>query len=311
MATSPSHTVGQSEVMSVVEHLHRMGGAASRKALTRVASRTELEAALAAGDIVRIARGRYALAESDRSAQLIAVLGAALGRTSAAVHHGWAVKTMPSKPHLVVPRWRSIDPQVRSEAYIHPVRELHVCDDGLATDIETTLRDCLRHLPFDEALSVADSALRSRVPRSLLRRIGESASGPGAPRIRRVAAGASALAANPFESALRAIALDVPGLNVEPQVTIREPGLCVRPDLVDKRLRLVLEADSFEWHGGRSALARDARRYNLLVINGWIVLRFAWEDVMHDQAYVKETLNGAVSVAELLNQARPAGSSAA
>ena len=63
---------------------------------------------------------------------------------------------------------------------------------------------------------------------------------------------------------------------------IREPGLVARPDLVDDGLRIVLEADSFEWHGGRASLARDARRYNLLVVNGWVVLRFAWEQVMHE-----------------------------
>ena len=45
--------------------------------------------------------------------------------------------------------------------------------------------------------------------------------------------------------------------------------------LVDRELRVVLEADSFAWHGGRQALARVARRYNRLVVDGWAVLRFA------------------------------------
>jgi very-short-patch-repair endonuclease len=60
-------------------------------------------------------------------------------------------------------------------------------------------------------------------------------------------------------------------------------GLHARPDLVDEDLRLVLEADSFEWHGDRVALRDDARRYDLMVVNGWRVLRFAWEDVMFDR----------------------------
>jgi len=297
--------------VSLVEHLERLGGVASRKALVQLTSRAELETALGSGDMVRISRGRYALPITDDTTRLAGAVGGVLGRTSAAIHHGWAVKTVPSKPDLVVPRWRSVDPRVRREANVHPVRVLEVSEDGVATDLESTLRDCLRHLPFDEALAVADSALRAGVARSLLRRIGDSASGPGAPRIRRVTQEASGLAANPFESVLRAIALEVPGLGVEPQVTIREPGLVARPDLVDVRLRIVLEADSFEWHGGRSALARDARRYNLLVVNGWIVLRFAWEDVMHDLDYVREVLVGAVLLAELLDKVRPAASTAA
>ena len=58
---------------------------------------------------------------------------------------------------------------------------------------------------------------------------------------------------------------------------------------------MILEADSFEWHGDRAALRRDARRYNLLVVDGWIVLRFAWEDVMFDPAYVREVLVAVVA----------------
>ena len=52
----------------------------------------------------------------------------------------------------------------------------------------------------------------------------------------------------------------------------------------------MVEADSFEWHGDRAALRRDARRYDLLVADGWTVLRFAYEDVMHDQAWVRSVL---------------------
>ena len=160
----------------------------------------------------------------------------------------------------------------------------HVAD-GVTTP-EVTLAHCLRRLQFDEALAIADSALRAGVPRSLLLRVAEEALGPGSPQMRRVAHCASAEAADPFESALRAIALDVPGLDVQPQVTIREPDIVARPDLVDVRPRIILEADSFEWHGGRAQLSADARRYDLLVINGWLVLRFSYEHVMTQPEFV-------------------------
>jgi len=113
--------------------------------------------------------------------------------------------------------------------------------------------------------------------------------------MRRVAALASADKANPFESGLHAIAATVPGLTVRPQVAIRDPHFLGRPDLVDQRLQIVLEADSFEWHGGRSALSRDARRYDELVVRGWLVLRFAWEHVMDEQAWVRSILVAAVA----------------
>jgi very-short-patch-repair endonuclease len=56
----------------------------------------------------------------------------------------------------------------------------------------------------------------------------------------------------------------------------------------------VVEADSFEWHGGRRDLARDARRYNAFATHGWLVLRFAWEDVMIRADEVRATLTAAV-----------------
>jgi very-short-patch-repair endonuclease len=72
----------------------------------------------------------------------------------------------------------------------------------------------------------------------------------------------------------------------------RRPG----PYLVDRVLRIALEADSFEWRGDPAALKRDARRYNLLVVDGWIVLRFAWEDVMFDPEYVRAVLCSVVAL---------------
>ena len=118
--------------------------------------------------------------------------------------------------------------------------------------------------------------------------------GPGSAKVRRIAAQARAEAANPFESCLRSIASTVPGLNVEPQVWL--PGTSFRPDLVDVDLALVVEAESFGWHGDRSALRRDAKRFNAMVVGGWLVLRFAWEDVMFHPGYVRAVLVRAVAL---------------
>jgi very-short-patch-repair endonuclease len=86
----------------------------------------------------------------------------------------------------------------------------------------------------------------------------------------------------------------VPGLDVEPQVPIRDPHWLGRPDLVDPRLRVAMEADSFAWHGDRAALDRDAHRYNALVAAGWLVLRFSWEEVMLRPTRVVDTLTRVV-----------------
>ena len=282
--------------------LLELGGIATRGTLLRSCERVDLDRAVTSGDIVRIARGRYALAVVDQDVRTTARLGGALALTSAALHHGWAVKTVPDRPHLMVSRGRHVDPHERA-AHIHRA-ELAAEDveDGVTTP-EVTLAHCMRRLPFDEALAIADSALRSGLPKSTLERIADNAQGPGSLQMRRVAACASGEAANPFESVLRAIALDVAGLSVRPQVWIREPDLVARPDLVDAALRIVAEADSFEWHGGRAQLSADARRYDLLVVNGWMVLRFSYEHVMTQPDFVRRVLVAAVAAAERMREA--------
>lgn len=59
--------------------------------------------------------------------------------------------------------------------------------------------------------------------------------------------------------------------------------------------QVVLEADSFEWHGDRGALHRDAHRYNALVAAGWLVLRFSWEEVMFHPERVRTVLEAVVA----------------
>jgi len=115
--------------------------------------------------------------------------------------------------------------------------------------------------------------------------------GRGTPGARQVAATADERAANPFESVLRAIAREVPGLEVRPQASLWHGGIFLgRPDLVDREHRIVLEADSFSWHGDRAALAHDCRRYDEMVFAGWLVLRFAYEQVMGEPAWVRRIL---------------------
>lgn len=287
--------------MSVVELLVELGGVATRATIVRLTSRADLDRALLVGDVVRVARGRLALPQADEALRAAHALSGVLSHTSAAHYWGWELKTVPQRPHVTVPQKRRVSADRRRGV------DLHRCDlhpdevSGLVTTPETTLLQSLRLLPFDEGLAVADSALRSGVPPSTLRRIAASARGPGAPRIRRACAEATGQAANPFESVLRAIALDIVGLHVRPQVRIAPR---VRPDLVDEDLHVVLEADSFAWHGGRGALRRDAKRYNLMVLDGWIVLRFAWEDVMLDPDYVRDVLVAVVALAERQGQDR-------
>ena len=284
-------------VLEVRQVLHRLGGVGDRVTLVTATSREAVRAAVAAGEIVRDGRGRYALPTADEGRRAANALSGVVSYRSAALLWGWEVKTVPLRPDVTVPRRRTVPADVRTRVAVHwadlaPTEVVDRC-----TSPTRTLVDCLRSLPFDEALAIADSALRHEgISRSGLVDLAGAVRGAGAAACRRAAGLADARAANPVESVLRAIAIDVPGLDVVPQVLIRERNLSVRPDLVDRRRRLVLEADSFSWHGDRTALRWDARRYNALVVRGWRVLRFAWEDVMHDPDHVRATLTDAAEL---------------
>lgn len=284
--------------MRVDEALKRLGGVAGRATLIEATSRRAVDRAVRRGRVVRDAHGRYALPTADEARRAASRLSGVLGMRSAASYWGWEQKSPPTEPEVVVRRGRKLTVQQRHGVQVHwiTVDAAHV-HAGIVTDRETTLVHCLRSLPYDEALAIADSALRHRdIDRAGLIALAEAIRGPGSAQARKVARLADPRAANPFESALRAIATNVRGLHVVPQRVIGTGHDKVTPDLVDERLGIVLEADSFSWHGIRRHLRRDCRRYNWLVLRGWLVLRFAWEDVMFDPDYVRACLESAVQL---------------
>jgi very-short-patch-repair endonuclease len=285
--------------MDVVSILYRAGGVADRATLIRLTSRREVDRALRDGTVVREGHGRYAVPVADAALRAAHGLDGVVSHRSAALHHGWELKSVPERPDVMVPKSRKVRSERREGIALHRGSPAEEEINGHVTSVRRTLVDCLRSLPFDEALAIADSALRhGHITKEALVQLAADVRGAGAARCRRVAGCADGRAANPFESVLRAIAMHVPGLDLVPQVPIIAASFSVQPDLTDEARRVVVEADSFAWHGGRAALRRDSQRYNNLVIRGWLVLRFAWEDVMHDPDYVRRTL---VAIAALVN----------
>jgi hypothetical protein len=209
--------------------LRDLGGVARRASLLKQVDRKDLDRAVLAGDIARDARGLYSLPDADEGLRLASKYGGVLALTSAALRHGWAVKTVPDKPHIMVSRGRKLRGQA-SDVHIHfaELASADVCDQ--VTTEPVTLAHCLRRLPFADALAVADSALREGFGRQSLCNLTDSMRGPGSRQAQRVAVLASPRVANPFESGLHAIAEGVPGLHVRPQVRIDDAALVVRPD---------------------------------------------------------------------------------
>ena len=276
--------------------LAQCGGWATRAELRAFVDERHLDGAVRTGLVQRVGRGSYALAGFDVTRGAAAELHAVISHRSAALAHGWSVRSEPHHPELTVARTRKVSTARRRHAALRwrDLADSDITEDRVTTPLRTVV-DCARDLPITEALAVADSALRSGVldPDDLVGAVSTL------PRSRRVQAElvlrqATDLAANPFESALRGLVLQATGPVFTPQVQIAVGAQRVRPDLVSESLRIVLEADSHEFHTKRAQLVRDCWRYNELSLDGWLVLRFAWDQVMFDEDWVQRVVSDAV-----------------
>lgn len=273
--------------MSVVLTLTRLGGCATTAELRRHHSKHAIEMHRREGTIARTSRGRYTLPSTHEHRQQAHARTATLSHLSAALHYGWKVKTVPDRAQVIVPSKRRVNLAHRDTVDPHWADlESHEICNGVTSPLRTVL-DCARTLPFDEALAVADSALRSRrVSREELRRAGPGLRGPGARAARRVIRHANGKAANPLESVIRALAIEE-GFEFMPQFQFAESGVFAVVDLASEELRLVVEAEGYETHGTRAGLRRDCRRHSLFAVWGWDSLRFAYEDAMYEQEWVR------------------------
>lgn len=243
------------------------------------------------GSVIRLAHNRYTVPSTLEAVRTALRLGANVSHLSAALHHGWKVKAVPDDTWVTLPRTRGALRQSTDGVHIHhsdlPADHTR---DRVTTPLRTVL-DCARQLPFDEALAVADSALRSgKVSRPDLRAAASLARGPGSVAVRRVAEHASAKADNPLESVLRALTIEV-GLELTPQLHVAESGMFAIVDLGNEDLLLIVEAEGYETHGTRKGLRRDCCRHTEFAVFGWTSLRYAYEDTMFEQDWVRWSLS--------------------
>ncbi|KRF12929.1 DUF559 domain-containing protein [Nocardioides sp. Soil796] len=283
------------------ELLTEWGGLASSAQLRGALTDRQITAAVEAGAIVRLTRGRFALPTVPAAAAGAARVNGVVSHLSAALHWGWPVKLPPEKPMVTVPRGRNLTLPRRHNLAVH-YADLTPGEvrNGVTSPLRTVI-DCARVLPFDAALAVADSALRSgRISHDQLIAAAEAAPRSGRPAALKVARFADARAANPFESVLRAITIEM-GLRLAPQLTCLP---YIQVDLGSEELRLVVEAESWSYHGGKWAFEADVNRYTRLVRDGWVVARFTWSDVMFRQDVVREILADLVAMCEELRQFR-------
>lgn len=278
-----------------VAELARLGGVASSAQLRATCDPWDIRKAVRDGRIVRPRPRRYALTTAADGLAAAARVGGVLAGPSAAAYWGLALKAQPDLPWVLFRRGWKRSGADREGVVVRwstlPDAEVH---DGRVTTPLRTVLDCLRWLPEPDALSVLDSALRSRkVTREEV--IAALEAGPrfARPRALRIAQMGDGRAANPFESVLRWVASSVEGLRLVPQGDVSGIG---HGDLVDRVLGLVVEAESHTFHTEKAAFRYDCRRYTAMVRAGWRVVRFVYEDVMGRQDYVRDVLRDLVAL---------------
>lgn len=277
---------------SVVEILVRLGGCATAAQLSGVPAGA-LKAALQRGEVERLARGVYGLPSLGQDRLAAIGYDGVVSHTSAAIAWGLPVLVRPEKPHITVPAHRR--PRAGRPAELHWAAVSTAERADRLTSLERTVLDCARILPFGEALAVADAALATgRLMKDELESAAVAMRGPGRPNAVWVADKATRLSESFLESMLRSLLISAGVDGFEPQVVVHIDGVRVRVDLGHRLARLALEAEGYAFHGSATAFAADCRRYDDLVTAGWLVLRFTYQQVIGEPAWVVETVRSAL-----------------
>lgn len=252
-------------------------------------TRADIDAALAIGDLKRIARDVY-IGWSVNSGVKAAVLASGfLSHESAAAAWGLDVLTPPTKPHILVPH----DRRAPEGCHVHWVRRQELADVittepfGPLTTLARTLADCARTLPFRDALVIVDSALgRQRISLHELHVLATSLRGPGAKRARKVLLAGDGRSDSVGETLVRAAALEAgaPRPELQYRIDLSSPdssGIAVAdlawPTYDDREVKVVVEHDGFDAHGvRRESFDRDRERWNALQDEGWTLRIFTY-----------------------------------
>jgi very-short-patch-repair endonuclease len=77
---------------------------------------------------------------------------------------------------------------------------------------------------------------------------------------------------------------------------LRLDGAVIYPDVLFRRLRLVVEIDGREFHSDPEVFESDRHRQNLLVLHGWRVLRVTWRMIQQDPDQVVAMVREAMAL---------------
>ncbi|WP_153022233.1 DUF559 domain-containing protein [Luteimicrobium xylanilyticum] len=189
---------------------------------------------------------------------------------------------------------RSTERTIRRHWTDLPVRDRSSVSGVPVTSLERTAVDCARMLRPGSALVVLDAALRKGADRRLMATILEESRGKrGVRQARELLPLAVATSESPGESIVRWVALDAglrPPSTAIPVVT--DIGK-FWVDLGWAELKIGIEFDGEEKYSGKygdpvEVRRRERERQAALEREGWIILRFRWDDFLDLDAIADE-----------------------
>lgn len=247
-----------------------------------------------------------------RSVLLTMPPGALISHATAAALWDIALPYSAMSPRIHVVALRRERPRHRPDRVVHESARLTANDaaelSGLAiTSPARTWWDLATMLAPADLLAVTDQILRTwcspqRLQEMLFRHIGER----GAVRARCALRHGDPRAESRMESVTRWLLIEAGLPSPELQYPIRDQNgyMVARLDLAYPRLRIAIEFDGAV-HREAEVFARDLRRQNMLVNDGWTVLRFSGADVLGRPAGVVAQVGAAWDKAYLASLKAP------
>ena len=298
----------------VAQLLERQGGIARRRDVLRAGlSRRQLARLLRQGRLRPLTPHLLTNVDqpvADEALRALAVgLEATVSHESAALQWGMELARTPEQLSVTVARNRSR--AARKGCAVH--RSDLPADDRvekagvwLTTALRTVL-DLCRSLPLHEAVAVSDSALRRGLVtvEELTAALRDLPPGVGRARVAKALRLIDPQSGSVLESLCRVL-LHSAGLAPEAtqHVVRTAAGHWIgRVDFAWPSARLIVETDGFAFHADRATYRKDRRRGNALVLAGWRVLRFSWEDVVHQPDEVLAAVRVALHHRTLLHTA--------
>jgi very-short-patch-repair endonuclease len=189
--------------------------------------------------------------------------------------------------HVTVPLTRSRWLDTTATVHRRDLRgdEQILVGEQCVTSVLRTVCDLAQTWPLAAAVAAADAALHDGLlTADELAAATLLARGRGARRLRQVGSLVDGRAESSLESHLRVLIVLAGFLRPTSQLVIcdKDGVFIARVDLAWAQLRLVAEADGFDYHSDRASFRRDRERDSALQRNGWLVLHFSYERIHGD-----------------------------